>query len=82
MGGIIMKSVKVNINSIEKVKSLVNIVAKFEYDVDLISGRYIIDAKSIMGVFSLDLSEPIELIIHSDSDCKDILSLLEPFIVK
>ena len=82
MGGIIMKSVKVNINSIEKVKSLVNIVAQFEYDVDLISGRYIIDAKSIMGVFSLDLSEPIELIIHSDSDCKDILSLLEPFIVK
>lgn len=77
-----MKSVKVNINSIEKVKSLVNIVAQFEYDVDLISGRYIIDAKSIMGVFSLDLSEPIELIIHSDSDCKDILSLLEPFIVK
>ena len=82
MGGIIMKSVKVNINSIEKVKSLVNIVAQFEYDVDLISGRYIIDAKSIMGVFSLDLSKPIELIIHSDSDCKDILSLLEPFIVK
>lgn len=82
MGGIIMKSVKVNINSIEKVKSLVNIVAQFEYDVDLISGRYIIDAKSIMGVFSLDLSEPIELIIHSDSDCEDILSLLEPFIVK
>ena len=77
-----MKSVKVNINSIEKVKSLVNIVAQFEYDVDLISGRYIIDAKSIMGVFSLDLSEPIELISHSDSDCKDILSLLEPFIVK
>lgn len=77
-----MKSVKVNINSIEKVKSLVNIVAQFEYDVDLISGRYIIDAKSIMGVFSLDLSEPIELIIHSDSDCEDILSLLEPFIVK
>ena len=77
-----MKSVKVNINSIEKVKSLVNIVAQFEYDVDLISGRYIIDAKSIMGVFSLDLSEPIELIINSDSDCKDILSLLEPFIVK
>ena len=76
-----MKSVKVNINSIEKVKSLVNIVAQFEYDVDLISGRYIIDAKSIMGVFSLDLSEPIELIIHSDSDCKDILSLLELFIV-
>lgn len=74
-----MKSVQVSLNSIDKVKSFVNEVAKFDSDFDLVSGRYVIDAKSIMGIFSLDLSKPITLNIH-DEDAK-ILEALEPYII-
>lgn len=76
-----MNSVKISLNSIEKVKSFVNEIAKFDADFDLISGRYVIDAKSIMGIFSLDLSKPIDLNIHSD-DATEILKVLEPYIIK
>ena len=51
---------------IDKVKSFVNDITKFDYDFDLVSGRYVIDAKSIMGIFSLDLSKPIDLNIHAE----------------
>ena len=54
-----MKTVKISLNSIDKVKSFVNDITKFESDFDLVSGRYVIDAKSIMGIFSLDLSKPM-----------------------
>ena len=53
-----MKTVKICLNSIEKVKSFVNAITRFDVDFDLVSGRYVIDAKSIMGIFSLDLSKP------------------------
>lgn len=66
-----MKVYNVSLNSIEKVKSFVNTVSKYDYDFDLVSGRYVIDAKSIMGIFSLDLSKPIELRIHTDDDTID-----------
>ena len=61
-----MKTVQISLNSIDKVKSFVNAITQFDYDFDLISGRYVIDAKSIMGIFSLDLSKPIDLNIHAD----------------
>ena len=61
-----MKTIQVSINSIDKVKSFVNTITKFDFDVDMVSGRYIIDAKSIMGIFSLDLSNPIDLVIHAE----------------
>ena len=51
-----MKTVQISLNSIDKVKSFVNDITKFDYDFDLVSGRYVIDAKSIRGIFSLDLS--------------------------
>ena len=51
-----MKTVKISLNSIDKVKAFVNEISKFDCDFDLVSGRYVIDAKSIMGIFSLDLS--------------------------
>ena len=73
----IMKTVKISLNSIDKVKAFVNEVTKF----DLVSGRYVIDAKSIMGIFSLDLSKPIDLNIHSENDVDAILEKLQPFIV-
>ena len=47
-----MKTVKICLNSIDKVKSFVNEISKFSNDFDLVSGRYVIDAKSIMGIFS------------------------------
>ncbi len=77
-----MKTVKISLNSIDKVKSFVNDVTKFDTDFDLISGRYVIDAKSIMGIFSLDLSKPIDLNIHDDDDMDGILKTLDPYIVK
>lgn len=60
-----MKTVTVNLNSIDKVKSFVKDITKYENDFDLVSGRYVVDAKSIMGIFALDLSKPLKLNIHS-----------------
>lgn len=76
-----MKTVQISLNSIDKVKAFVNEVTKFDSDFDLVSGRYVIDAKSIMGIFSLDLSKPINLNIHNDENCETILTALKPFIV-
>ena len=76
-----MTTITISLNSIDKVKNFVNTVARYDGDFDLVSGRYVIDAKSIMGIFSLDLSKPIDLTIHSESDVKDILEDLKPYIV-
>ena len=76
-----MKTVMISLKSIDKVKSFVNDISKFDYDFDLVSGRYVIDAKSIMGIFSLDLSKPIELNIHAADSADDVLSVLAPYIV-
>ncbi|MDE5777586.1 MAG: HPr family phosphocarrier protein [Lachnospiraceae bacterium] len=76
-----MKSVNISLNSIEKVKSFVNDIAKFDAEFDLISGRYVIDAKSIMGIFSLDIAQPITLNIHSEGDDTEIMETLEPYII-
>lgn len=77
-----MVTVKISLNSIDKVKSFVNDLTKFETDFDLVSGRYVIDAKSIMGIFSLDLSKPIDLNIHAEENVDEILSVLDPYIIK
>ena len=66
-----MKTVQISLNSIDKVKSFVNAITQFNFDFDLISGRYVIDAKSIMGIFSLDLSKPIDLNVHADGAALD-----------
>lgn len=76
-----MRTVKVSINSIDKVKAFVNIVNSFDSDFDLVSGRFVIDAKSIMGIFSLDLSKPITLNIYNDDD-SIIMENLKPFIIE
>ena len=77
-----MKTAKISLNSIDKVKAFVNEISKFDCDFDLVSGRYVIDAKSIMGIFSLDLSKPIDLNIHSENNVDEILAKLAPFIVE
>ena len=77
-----MKTVSISLNSIDKVKSFVNDLTKFDDDFDLVSGRYVIDAKSIMGIFSLDLSRPINLNIHATENLDKILEVLNPYIIK
>ncbi|MEG1880264.1 MAG: HPr family phosphocarrier protein [Oscillospiraceae bacterium] len=73
-----MKKFTILLSSINDVKNFVNAVTKYEYEVDLISGRYVVDAKSIMGIFSLDLSKPIEVEAHGD--CEDLLADVKPYI--
>ena len=77
-----MKTVQICLDSIDKVKSFVNEITRFDTEFDLISGRYVIDAKSIMGIFSLDLSNPITLNIHAENNLDEILSIIKPFIVE
>jgi len=77
-----MKTIKISLNSIDRVKTLVNELAKYDSDFDLVSGRYVIDAKSMMGIFSLDLSKPIELCIHSDEDAEAVTKTLSSFILE
>ena len=77
-----MKTVKISLDSIEKVKSFVNTIARFDADFDLVSGRYVMDAKSIMGIFSLDLAKPINLNIHGNDSMDNIVEALKPYIVE
>ena len=74
-----MKKVTVSLASINDVKSFVNIVSKYDFDVDLISGRYVVDAKSIMGIFSLDLSKPIDVEVMTD-DCDSFIDEIKPLL--
>ncbi len=76
-----MKTVDISLNSIDRVKHFVNDINRFDNDFDLVSGRYVIDAKSIMGIFSLDLSQPISLCIHADDkEVDSILEMLQPYL--
>ena len=75
-----MRTCNIMLNTINDVKTFVNAVSKYDFDVDLISGRYAIDAKSIMGIFSLDLSKPIRLEAHSEDSAK-FIEEIKPFIV-
>lgn len=76
-----MTSVLININSIDKVKAFVNAITAFDNDFALVAGRYIIDAKSIMGIFSLDLSQNLKLVIQRDNEIDAIMDALKDFIV-
>lgn len=66
------------LKSIDDVKNFVSLVSKYDFDVDLISERYVVDAKSIMGIFSLDLSKPIDVKIYSEN-CQEFIDALEKF---
>ena len=80
--GISMKNVTIRLTMMtDHVKNFVSLVNRYPYDMDLRSGRFVVDAKSILGIFSLDLSKPILMSIYSD-DCDDLLKELEPYIVK
>ena len=77
-----MKTVKISLNSIDKVKTFVNLINRFNAEFDLVSGRYVIDAKSIMGIFSLDISKPIDLNIHNAENLDEIMEQLEPYLAE
>ena len=75
-----MKSFNIMLRSINDVKDFVNVVNRYDFDVDLTSGRYVVDAKSIMGIFSLDLSKPIKVEVHVE-DCETFCIEIKAFIV-
>ena len=77
-----VKEMKIMLDSIAKIKEFVAISAKFESDMDLVSDRYVVDAKSIMGIMSLDLSAPLTLRVHCKGECEGIKDALKGFIVK
>ena len=76
-----MKSVQVSLNTINKVKAFVKDITRFDYEFSLVSGKYVIDAKSILGIFSLDLSKPIDLNIHAENDMAEIMEVLKAYMV-
>lgn len=78
-----MKSIKIRLQSIEDVKSFVSIVSQFKGYFDLVSGRYVVDAKSVMGIFSMDLSKDLEMrILETNEQEQEILTAIKPFIVE
>ena len=76
-----MKTFSILLSSINDIKAFVNIVNKYEFDVDLTSGRYVVDAKSIMGIFSLDLSKPIKVDVHAaDEEAQGFIDEIKGYI--
>ena len=73
-----MKSVTIKLTQAEEVKEFVNTVNRYEYEMDLRAGRHVVDAKSILGIFSLDLSKPISLEVFSEQ-CDDLLRDIQRF---
>jgi len=76
-----VKSVLIRLSLVENVNNFVNIVTRYPFEMDLRAGRHVVDAKSILGIFSLDLSKPITLEIYSD-ECGDLMEKIEPFLVR
>lgn len=73
-----MKSATIRLSLVENVNKFVNIVSRYPFEMDLRAGRHVVDAKSILGIFSLDLSRPITLEIYNDQ-CDDLLEEIKPF---
>lgn len=75
-----MKSIPIKLSFAEEVKAFVNVVSRYPFDMDLRAGRHVVDAKSILGIFSLDLSKPISLEVYSD-ECQDLVNDLKAFTI-
>lgn len=76
-----MKSFKIKLNSINDVKTFVELVCEFDFDVDLVSGRYVVNAKSLMGIFSLELASPVTMRVYTE-ETENFEKRLSAFIVK
>ncbi|MBD5384640.1 MAG: HPr family phosphocarrier protein [Ruminococcaceae bacterium] len=78
-----MKESKVILNSIDDVKEFVALANRCVFDIDLLSGRYAVDAKSIMGIFSLDLTKTLTLVVHDDGEkAEDFLDDIKQYIAE
>ncbi len=75
-----MRTVNIKLTLAENVKRFVNIVSKYPYEIDIRSGRHVVDAKSILGIFSLDLSKPVAVEVYSD-DCDDFINEIQEYII-
>jgi len=75
-----MRAVNIKLSLTENVKAFVSIVSRHPYDIDLRAGRHVVDAKSILGIFSLDLSKPVTVEVYSDT-CDDLMEEIKPFII-
>ena len=75
-----MRSVPIKLSFAEEVKTFVNTVNRYPYEVDLWAGRHVVDAKSILGIFSLDLSKPITMDVYEDN-CDDLIADIQPFTI-
>ncbi len=75
-----MRSVPIKLSFAEEVKTFVERVNRYPYDVDLRAGRHVVDAKSILGIFSLDLSKPITMDVYDDN-CDDLIADIQPFTI-
>ena len=75
-----MRSTSIRLSLAENVKNFVSIASKYSYDIDLRVGRHVVDGKSILGIFSLDLSKPITLEVLND-DCDDFMDEIKPFVI-
>ncbi len=76
-----MQEVMIRLNTVQDIRAFVETVTMTDIEVDLCSHRYVVDAKSIMGIYSLDLLNPIKMIVHCD-DCPELMEKLSRFIVK
>lgn len=76
-----MKEIQIMLSSVENIRNFVNEVILVNYDVDLVQGRYTIDAKSIMGIFSLNLRSPITLVAHTDN-ADEFFARIDQFVVR
>lgn len=73
-----MQAVTISLTQVNQVKQFVNLAGQVPYDVDVVSGRYTVNAKSMLGIYSLDLSKPVQVLIYSD-DCEDFKKELKGF---
>lgn len=73
-----MEAVTISLTQVNQVQQFVNVVSKVPYDVDMVSGRYTINAKSLLGIYSLDLNRPLQVVMYSN-DCEELKKELEEF---
>ena len=76
-----MKTFSIKLSTIDAVRNFVSAVTAYEGDIDLASGRYVVDGKSIMGIFSLDLTKPVKLIFHDETKAEELFNLLSKYVV-
>ena len=73
-----MQAVTISLTQVHQVQQFVNFFSKYHFDVDIVSGRYTVNAKSLLGIYSLDLNKPLKVLIYSD-DCEELKTELKKF---